>query len=88
MYGCKTWSLTLREERRLRVVENRVFRRIFGPKTGEVTEECSRLHNGELYDRYCSSNIIRDQIRKNETGGAGSTYRGDERCTKDFGGKT
>jgi hypothetical protein len=58
LYGCKTWSLTLREERRLRVVENRVLRRILGTKRGEVTGECIRLHNGELYDPYCSPNII------------------------------
>jgi hypothetical protein len=57
LYGGKTWSLILREERRLRVVENRVLRRIFGPKRGEVTE-CSRLHNGKLYDPYFSPNII------------------------------
>ena len=37
MYGCETWSLTLTEERRLRVFENRVLRRVFGPKRGEVT---------------------------------------------------
>jgi len=39
LYGCGTWSLTLREERRLRVLENRVLRRIFGPKWDEVTGE-------------------------------------------------
>jgi len=49
----------LREESKLRVVENRVLRRIFGPKRGEVTGEGSRLHNGELYDPYSSTNIIR-----------------------------
>jgi len=45
LYGCETWSLTLREERRLRVYENRVQRRIFGPKTDEVTGEWRKLHN-------------------------------------------
>ena len=45
LYGCETWSLTLREERRLRVFENRVLRRIFGPKREEVTGECRKLHN-------------------------------------------
>jgi len=48
LYGCETWSLTLREERRLRVFENRVLRRIFGPKTDEVTGEWRKLHNEEL----------------------------------------
>jgi hypothetical protein len=50
LYGCETWSLTLREERRMRVSENRVYRRIFSPKTNEVTGECRKLHNEELYD--------------------------------------
>ena len=45
LYGCETWSLTLREERKLRVFENKVLRRIFGPRKEEVTEEWRRLHN-------------------------------------------
>ena len=45
LYGCETWSLTLREERRLRVFENRVLRRVFGPKRDEVTGEWRKLHN-------------------------------------------
>ena len=48
LYGCETWSLTLREERRLRMFENRVLRRIFGPKRDEVTGEWRKLHNEEL----------------------------------------
>jgi hypothetical protein len=48
LYGCETWSLTLMEEHRLRVFENRVLRRIFGPKRDEVTEEWKKLHNEEL----------------------------------------
>ena len=59
LYGCETWSLTLREECRLRVFENRVLRRIFGPKRDEVTGEWRRLHNKELYALYSSPNIIR-----------------------------
>jgi len=58
-YGCETWSLTLREERKLRVFENMVLRRIFGPRRVEVTEEWRRLHNEELNDLYCSPNIVR-----------------------------
>jgi len=53
LYGCETWSLTLREERRLRVFENRVLRRVFGPKRNEVTEEWRKLHNEKLNDLYC-----------------------------------
>jgi len=53
LYGCETWSLTLREERRLIVSENRVLR-IFGPKRDEVTGEWRKLHNEELNDLYCS----------------------------------
>ena len=48
--GCETWSVTLREERRLSVFENRVLRRIFGPKRGEVTREWRKLLNEELSD--------------------------------------
>jgi hypothetical protein len=59
LYGCKTWSLTLREEHRLRVSENRLLRRIFGPKTDEVTVEWRKLYNEELRDLYSSSSIIR-----------------------------
>ena len=59
LYGCETWSLTLREERRLRVFEGRVLRRIFEPKSDEVTGEWRKLHNEELNDLYSSTNIIR-----------------------------
>jgi hypothetical protein len=55
----ETWSLTLREEHRLRVFENRVLRRIFGPKRNEVTGEWRKLHNKELHDLYSSPSIIR-----------------------------
>ena len=59
LYGCETWSLTLREERKLTVFENMVLRRIFGPRRDEVTGEWKRLHNEELNDLYCSPNIVR-----------------------------
>ena len=59
LYGCETWSLTLREERRLSVLENRVFRRIFGPKGGGVTGEWRKLHNEELNDPYSPPKIVR-----------------------------
>jgi hypothetical protein len=59
LYGCETWSLTLREERRLRVFENRVLRKIFGPKRNEVIREWRKLHNEELNDLYSSPNIVR-----------------------------
>ena len=59
LYGCETSSLTLKEERRLRVSENRVPRRIFGPKRNEVTGEWRKLHKEELNDLYCSPNIVR-----------------------------
>jgi len=61
-YGCETWSLTLREERGLRLFENRKLRRIFGPSRYELTGEWRKLHNEELNDLYCSTNI--DQLIK------------------------
>jgi hypothetical protein len=52
LYGCENWSLTLREEHRLRVFVNRVLRRIFGPKRDEVTGGWRKLHNEELHNLY------------------------------------
>jgi hypothetical protein len=59
LYGCETWSLTLREEHRLRVFENKVLRRIFALKRDEVTGEWRKLHNEELHDLYSLPSIIR-----------------------------
>jgi len=59
LYGCETWSLTLREERKLTVFKNRVLRKIFGPRRDEVTGEWRRLHNEELNNLYSSPNIVR-----------------------------
>jgi hypothetical protein len=58
LYSCETWSLTLREEHRLRVFENRVLRGIFGPKRDEVTDEWRKLKKKELHDLYSSPSII------------------------------
>ena len=91
LYGCETWSLTLREERRMRWFENRVLRRICGPKRDEVKG------SGENYiirslmictpytiQSYCAG----DKIEKNEMGGACSAYGGGERREQGFGGET
>jgi hypothetical protein len=59
MYGCETWSVTVREEHKLRVFENRVLRRIFGPKRDGVTGGWRKLHNEELHNLYSSPSIIR-----------------------------
>jgi len=59
LYGCETWSVTLRKEHRLRLFENRVLRRMFGPKKDEVTKEWRQLQHKKLNDLYSSPNIIR-----------------------------
>jgi hypothetical protein len=89
LYGCETWSLTLREEQRLRVFENGVLRRIFGPKRDEATGEWRRLHNEELNDLYSSPHIIR-VIKSRIMRWAGHVARmgRKERCIQDFGGET
>jgi hypothetical protein len=79
LYGCETWSLTLREEHRLRVFENRVLRRIYGPKKDEVTGEWRKMHNEELHILYSSPSIIR-QIKSRRMRWAGHVARmGEER---------
>jgi hypothetical protein len=70
LYVCETWSLTLKEEHRFRVSENRVLRRIFGPKREEVTGGWRRLHNEELHNLKASQNIISvTKSRKIKCGG-------------------
>jgi hypothetical protein len=79
LYGCETWSLTLREEHRLRVFENRVLRRIFGPKRDEVTGEWRKLHNEELHNLYSYPDIIR-QVKSRQMRWVGHVARmGEER---------
>ena len=85
--GCETWSLTLREERRLKVFENGVLRRIFGPKRDEVTGEWRKLHNEELNHQYCSQNIVR-VIKLRRMRWAGHVARVGERSIQGFGGET
>jgi hypothetical protein len=66
LYGCETCCLTLKERHKLRVPENRVLRRVFGPKREKVEGEWRRLHNEEFYDLYVSPNIIR-MIKERKT---------------------
>jgi hypothetical protein len=74
LYGCETWSVTLREGHRLRVFENRVLRGIFGPKGDEVTGEWRKLYSGELRNLYSSPGIIR-QIKSRRMRWAGHVAR-------------
>jgi len=76
--GCEAWSLTWREERKLRVFENMVLRRVFGPRRDEVTGEWWRLHNEELNDLYSSPNIMR-VIKSRRMRWAGHVARVSER---------
>ena len=77
LYGCETWSLKLREERGLRVFENRVLSRIFGSKRDEVTGEWRKLHNEELNDLYSSTNVIQ-VIKSRRMRRAGQVARMDD----------
>ena len=85
-YGCETWSLRLRDGRRLRVLENRVLRGIFGAKRDEVTGESRKLHNEELNDLYCSPNIVR--VIKRRTIRAEHVAHMGEMCIQGVGGET
>jgi hypothetical protein len=79
LYGCETWSLTLREEHRRVVFENTVLRRIFGPKRGDVTGEWRKLHNEKLHILYLSPNII-TQIKSRRMRWPGHVVRMGEEC--------
>jgi hypothetical protein len=70
LYACETWSVTLKEEHRLRLFENRVLRGILGPKRDEVTEEWRKLHSRELHNLYSSPDITR-QIKSRRMRWAG-----------------
>jgi hypothetical protein len=74
LYGCETWSLSLREEHRLKVFGNRVLRRIFGPKRYEVKGDWRKLHSGELHNLYSSPDISR-QIKSRRMRWAGHVAR-------------
>jgi hypothetical protein len=74
LYGCETWSFTLREDRGRRVFEYRVQRRIFGPKSDEARGERRKLHNEELHILYSSPDIIR-QIKSRKMRWAGHVAR-------------
>ena len=89
LYGCETWSLTLREKRRLQVFENRVLRRVLGPKRDEVTGEWRKLHNEELRDLYSLPNIVR-VVKSRRMRWAGHVARmgGGERCAQCSSGET
>jgi hypothetical protein len=80
LYGCETWSVTLREEHRLRVFENRVLRRIFEPMRDEVAEEWRKLHNEELHDLYSSPSIIRIIKSQGMRWAGHVARRGEEEC--------
>jgi hypothetical protein len=86
LYGCETWFLTLREEHRLRVFENRVLRRIFGLKR-EEDGSWGKLHNDELHSLYSSPNIVRviKSRRMMWAGHVARTGEGGERYLQGFG---
>jgi hypothetical protein len=89
LYECETWSLTLREEHRLRVFENRELKRIFGSKREEVTGGWIRLQYEGRHNLYISPKYyMGDQIKEDEMSGVGSTNGRNEICVQYFGGKS
>jgi hypothetical protein len=88
-YGCETLSLRLREEHRLRVLENRFLRIILGPKRDDVTGEWRTFHDEELHNLYSFPNIIRQiQVKTNQVGRACDTHGRGEKSVQGFGGKS
>ena len=87
LYGCETWLLTLREECGLWVLENRVLRRIFGPKRDEVKGELRKQHNEELNDLHSSLDIIW-MMKSRIVRWAGHVACMGDRCMLGFGGET
>jgi hypothetical protein len=87
LYGRETWSITLREEHRLRVFENRVLRGIFGPERDEVTGEWRKFHNGELHNLCASPKSLARLNNVNEVGGACGTHGRGKESTQGFGRK-
>ena len=88
LYGCDTWSVTLREEHRLRGFKNTVLRKIFGSKRDEVAREWRRLRNEVLRSALLIKYYSGDEIKKNKTGRARGTCGGKERCVQGFCRKT
>jgi len=88
LYGCETWSLTLREERKLRVFENMVLRRIFGPRSDEVTGNGGDCITEELNYLYSSPNIVRVTKWRRNRWAAHVAHMGEEsRCIGSWWGK-
>ena len=87
-YVCETWTLTLREERRLRVFENRVLRRVFGSTRDKVTGEWRKLHNEELSDCYSLPNIVRVVNSRRMRWAGHVACGGGERGAEGSGGET
>jgi hypothetical protein len=88
LYGCETWSLIFREEPRLRVLENRVLRRVFGPKRDEVRGNGENYIMRSFMISTAHPKFLLHKIGNHEMGGACSKYRGEERCIQVFGGET
>jgi hypothetical protein len=85
LYGCETLSLTLREEHRLRVFENRVLRRMFGPKRDEVTGSWRKLHNEELHGLYSAPSMIWGINARRMLWAGHVAHGGGEWCIQHFG---